>query len=188
MSTHHSTTFCITLLLRTHNGLVEVWKEFDDKFSGLKRMETFSTRWPCVTACVQSILNHSPVKKLGVRDISHHGAHRAPIECFTGTNPTIPLFQTFPMKSNSENYSEEAKVRQPMNTQGTQKALQEIHKSIEKLSSRNLRRQIQKQVRTSDKEILQWSKKLFYLWLWSRIIALAKYQLAFEVDNLIDKE
>ena len=47
-----------------------------------------------VNPCVQSILNHSPLNRLGLRDKSNKKAFRTPLECFTGIKPTRLLLRT----------------------------------------------------------------------------------------------
>lgn len=87
--------------------------------------------WPAVTECVQSVLNQSPLKRLGLRDPSKAGVYCTPLEVFTSHLPTRPLLRALPL----ERYGEvpavsEALARQLINIDETQGALEARHRDV----------------------------------------------------------
>ena len=52
--------------------------------------------WPAVTECVQSILNHAPLKRLGHRKGAARGFWRKPIKVFTSQKPVRLLLRALP--------------------------------------------------------------------------------------------
>lgn len=70
-------------VLRTRKALLSEWK-------------LASQDW---TACIQSILNHSPVQRLDARDKAQPNLYRTPLECFTGIKPSRPLLRALPMRT-----------------------------------------------------------------------------------------
>jgi len=63
--------------------------------------------WPAVTEAVQSILNHAPLKKLGLRDKSVPGVYRTPLEVFTGHRPVRHLLRALPVEKYKRSSSED---------------------------------------------------------------------------------
>lgn len=49
--------------------------------------------WPAVSECVQSILNHPPLRILRLRDPNCPSIFRTPLEVFTGMRPSLPLLR-----------------------------------------------------------------------------------------------
>ena len=93
--------------------------------------------------CVQSILNHSPLKRLGLRDKSNKKAFRTPLECFTGIKPTRPLLRTLTATKYAKSCTSwQVQILRIANTEETQNALEEIYKNISAASSRRRAQQI----------------------------------------------
>jgi len=64
--------------------------------------------WPAVTESIQSVINHAPLKRLGLRDVTKPGVYRSPLEVFTGHKPVRPLMRALPF---AEFESPDARMR-----------------------------------------------------------------------------
>ena len=53
--------------------------------------------WPRITERMQSVLNHAPLTKLGLRDLNAKGVYRILLEVFTGHRPVRPLLRAMPI-------------------------------------------------------------------------------------------
>lgn len=87
--------------------------------------------WPAVTEAIQSTLNHSPLKRLGLRDKEYPGVYRTLLEEFTGLKPRIPLLKTLHVsKYQSPNEISKARANQIVEVEKTQDALENMHKEL----------------------------------------------------------
>lgn len=82
------------------NDLVEsICREVLRSCKGLLRRWHLGPReWLRVLECVQSVLNHAPLKRLGLRDKNLPQVFRTPLELFTGHKPTRLLMRALPAK------------------------------------------------------------------------------------------
>ena len=53
--------------------------------------------WPATTESLQSVLNHAPLRRLGLRNKEIPGVYRCALEVFTGHLPDRPLMRALPM-------------------------------------------------------------------------------------------
>jgi len=87
--------------------------------------------WPAVTECVQSALNHAPLRRLGLRDSDKPGVYRTPMEVFTGHIPPRPFMRAMPVeKYKLAQSQDEVRLRQVINIRSTQEALEAMHKQV----------------------------------------------------------
>ena len=62
----------------------------------LSEWQWTSPDWPALLDCVQSVLNHAPLQRLGTRK---PGVHRTPLDVFTSIKPFRPLLCALPMST-----------------------------------------------------------------------------------------
>ena len=97
--------------------------------------------WPNVTECVQSVLNHAPLVRLGLRDPKVKGVYRTPLESFTGHRPVRPLLRAMPISTYPEAVSsEELTVRRVVAIETLQQAGESMHRELQGLTSASRRR------------------------------------------------
>lgn len=156
--------------------------------------------WPSVTECIQSILNHSPVKRLGMRQGAGAGVYRTPLEVFTSHKPSRPLLRALPFHQYPTVPSlEEARARQLLNIEELQGSLESMHRDVgERVTSErsrviakhNLKTNIQPINFTIGDFVLvrraqDKGHKLSFKWLGPRRIKECKSPLVFVVENLL---
>ena len=54
--------------------------------------------WTAVTECIQIVINHSPLKRLRLREKGKSSVYRTPLEVFTCLKPTRPLLRALPVR------------------------------------------------------------------------------------------
>ena len=54
--------------------------------------------WPAVVESIKGLLNHAPLKLLGLQDSETPRVFRTPLEVFTGNIPVRPLMRAFPLQ------------------------------------------------------------------------------------------
>lgn len=91
-------------------------------------VETITLDWPSVVYWIQSILNQSPLRRLGT---SKNGAMRTPLEAFTGMKPTRPILcDVTYLQYKEPKSSEEVRVQQVINIQSVQAGMDESSMEI----------------------------------------------------------
>lgn len=128
-SKHHTTTaYCPWA-----NGSVErVYREVLRAGRALTHEFRLSPKdWSPVLESVQSVLNQSPLKRLGLRDRAKPGIYRTPLEAFTGLKPTHPILRALPLQryTNCATVSE-VRARQLMKVEQIQDALELMHRDV----------------------------------------------------------
>lgn len=89
------------------------------------------TEWPAVIEIVQSVLNHSPLERLGVRDRNDPKVYRSPLEVFTSHKPKQPLLQPLPFEKFITSTSlSEVRAKQLINIEKIQENLEQMHKEV----------------------------------------------------------
>lgn len=112
----------------------------------LSELKLAATDWPIVTECVQSALNHAPLKRLGLQDAGKPNVFRTPLQVFTCHIPIRQLLMTLPAKEAEEmRRIEEFRVRQLLNIKRTQQALSETHRHVSDLITASHKRGVEKQ-------------------------------------------
>lgn len=100
-----------------------------------------SKDWPNVVECVQSVINHAPLVRLGLRDPEVKGVYRTPLEAFTGHIPVRPLLRAMLLAEYPEAVAEsELIARRALGTANLQQALESMHRDLEGLTSASRRR------------------------------------------------
>lgn len=157
--------------------------------------------WPAVVDCVQSVLNQSPLRRLGT---SRPGVFRTPLEVFTAIKPSRPLLCALPMSKYKEAESDEdIRVRQVTNIDEVQKALDAMHKDVnERVDAERARQILKHNAKTNvlpanftvgDFVLVRRAQKckghkLQFLWRGPRRITTAINKWVFEVQGLVDKK
>eukprot|EP00171_Calliarthron_tuberculosum_P001006 IDg1006t1 len=159
--------------------------------------------WPCVTDCIQSILNHAPLKRLGLRDDKAPKVFRTPLEVFTGLKPSRPLMRALPMSKNLNAFLEnEDETRKITGINATIKALDEMHRDLNtRLTGlrKNQARAHDRRCGVTDfnfangdyvlvRRAQKKGHKLGFVWRGPRRIKSTKTKLTFEVEDLIHKK
>ena len=159
--------------------------------------------WPCVLHTIQSILNQSPSKRLGLRDKANPNVYRTPLECFTGITPFRALQRALPLSSFPKAYCvDEEKIRRVLAIEKTQKELEELHKSVAVSNSKQRRLQIQyHNAKTNVKPLnlrqgdfvlvrrpQEKGHKLQFLWTGPRRVAEVKSPSVYVLEDLLTKK
>ena len=93
-------------------------------------------QWPALVDCVQAILNHSPLERLG---------GRCPLEAFAGLKPQRPLAHAAPVADFQEVRSlDQAKATQLIEVNRLQAALESLHRDVDEKVSKTRRRQVER--------------------------------------------
>ena len=156
--------------------------------------------WPAVTECVQSVLNHSPSKRLGLRDDSTPGVFRSPLEVFTGHLPKRPLLRAMPLQDLHHARSEnEVAARQLIGVNTLQNALNAMHREVVVISSAQRKRHVELHNRKTnvrsinlqvgDFVLVRKAKssghKLDFTWRGPRRVTECRSDSVYEVENLL---
>ena len=159
--------------------------------------------WPAVTECVQSILNHSPLKRLGLRDKSRSGVYRTPLEVFTGHRPLRPLMRAMPIETYRHAYStDEVHLQNIMNIDHLQQSLELMHGEIAKNAFSSRQRQRQAHNRKTNVQPVNFHEgdfvlvrrptakghKLQFKWVGPRRVVRTVSDLVFEVEDIITRK
>lgn len=159
--------------------------------------------WPCVTECTQSIINHAPLRRLGLRDKQNPRVFRTPLEVFTSLKPSRPLMRALPQARYPNAFlNDAAQLRRILDIDAAQQALDSMHKDVQGKVSASRRRAIQTHnkrcgishinlqlgdlvlVRRAQKK----GHKLGFVWRGPRKIIHVNSKLVFEVENMITKK
>ena len=99
--------------------------------------------WPCVIGCIQSILNHCPLKRLGIREKSNSAVYRAPLECFCAIAPLPPMLRALPLQRHPQAYcTSYSQAFQLSSIEKTQQALEEMRRSVSGSANKSLEQQV----------------------------------------------
>ena len=157
--------------------------------------------WPAVTECVQSILNHVPLKRLGNRKGAARGVGRTLIEVFTGQKPIRPILRALTAeKFPKATLATETDGQRLMMIDEMQIPMELMHKQVSKLTSASRRRQIRAHDRRTNVQEVNYSigdfalirkakpgvHKISFAWVGPRRVISAKSALIFEVEDLLD--
>jgi len=157
--------------------------------------------WPSVTECVQSVLNQAPLKRLGLRSKVKPVVYRTPLEVFTGHTPARPLLRALPVTKYKKATSEDqVRMQQLINTERTQSALFDMHRSVEINAEKSRRRQVEAHNRKTNVQFANFrvgdfvlvrrstkkGHKLKFQWIGPRRVTAVKSALVFEVEDLLN--
>lgn len=109
-SRHHFTT----AYSPWENGSVErVCREVRRTCTDLcSEWELAPMEWPAVIESVQSIFDHAPLKRLGVRQRNNSSVYRSLLEVFTGQLPRHQLLRALPIQKYKDSQTDEVCARQ----------------------------------------------------------------------------
>ena len=156
--------------------------------------------WPSVVECVQSVLNHSPLKRLGLRDKNYPGVYRTPMEVFTGHIPTRPLLHALPLYSYRSIMSTDlSDVQRILDIEAMQNSFVAMHKDVKQNTDSSRQRQVDAHNRRTNVQPVNLQKgdfvlvqratkkghKLSLMWLGPRRIVDVKSELVYEVEDII---
>ena len=87
--------------------------------------------WPGITECMQSVLNHAPLTRLGLRDPNAKGVYRTPLEVLTGHRPVRPLLRAMPISDYPSAIAcDELHARQLIGIATLQHAAESMHREV----------------------------------------------------------
>ena len=156
--------------------------------------------WPAVTECVQSVLNHSPLKRLGLRKRSTPNVFRTPLEVFTGHIPLRPLLRAMPFEQYKRAHSlDEVRLQQILHIDELQHAMENMHREVATRSNHSRRRSVEAHNRKTNLQPINFSTgdfvlvrrptskghKLQFKWMGPRRVLQATSNQVFEVEDLI---
>ena len=159
--------------------------------------------WPAVTECLTSILNHSPLTRLGLRSKKQPGVYRSPLEVFTSHRPTRPLLRALPFdKYASAPTLDIARAQQCANMEQIQDSMDKMHKEVsERVNEQRKKAVMKHNERTGviavnfavrDFVLVRRPKtrqhKLQYSWQGPRRVVGVKSEWVYEVEDLIRKK
>lgn len=158
--------------------------------------------WPDVTESMQSILNQSPIKRLGRRGGELAGVFRTPLEVFTGIIPVRPLLRALPLSKHDTCFSTDAsRVRSIAKVDQVLEALDQMHRELAASIGAARRRQIEDHNKRCGVKPVNFGKgdfvlvrraqkkghKLAFRWRGPRRVVDVRGDLVFEVESLVDK-
>ena len=157
--------------------------------------------WPAVIDCFQSVLNQSPLPRLGIQ---RPGVYRSPLQTFTVIPPSRPLFCVLPTsKYKTAHFPEEVRAAQVLKVEELQAALEGMHKEVaegvnQARAKAILKHNMNTNVLPANFQIgdfvlvreAQVSKghKMQFLWKGPRKVTRAVSKWVFEVEGLIGQK
>lgn len=158
--------------------------------------------WPAVLECVQSILNQSPLRRLGLRDKETPGVFRTPLEVFTTMKPNRPLLRALPIRKYAHCKSiDHIRALQLIEIDKIQSKIEEIHRDVEKNISASRQKSINTHNARTNVLPINFGKgdfvllrkaqpgghKLSYKWIGVYRVVEAISSHVFEIENLFTK-
>ena len=158
--------------------------------------------WPATVDCIQSVLNHSPLERLGYRS-EKKNVFRTPLEVFTGIIPLRPLIRAVPPADYPKAKSnEEIEVRKLIGIEQLQPALDAMHKEVSSMVSSSRKKGIlrhnnktnvsEANIELGDFVLVRRAQKkghkLRFVWTGPRRVVKALSRLVFEVESLANKK
>ena len=159
--------------------------------------------WPAVTECVQSVLNHAPLKRLGPRDLNVKTVYRTPLEVFTGHLPVRPLLRAIPLVPFMEAMPlDELRARQLIDIDRTQAALVHFHRGVAENAEASRKRMIEKHnartnVHAADfcvgdfvlvRRAVPGKHKLNFKWVGPRRVTAVQSEWVYQVEDLLKQK
>ena len=157
--------------------------------------------WPAVIDCVQSVLNQSPLPRLGLRSSC---VHRSPLQVFTGIPPSRPLLCALPTsKYKTAHFLDEVRAAQILEVETLQEALDGMHKEVaERVSQARAKAILKHNMETNvlpanfhegdfvlvRKAQISKGHKLQFLWMGPKRVVRTVSKWVFEVEGLIDQK
>lgn len=156
--------------------------------------------WPAVVESVQSVLNQSPLRRLGLRDKNKKDVYRTPLEVFTGQLPGRPLLRALPFEKYKNAQTEDiARAAQLMHIDALQSSLEVFHKEVKLEATKSRKRMIDRHNRQTKVQAVNFQvgdfvlvrratkkgHKLEFRWTGPRHIVFVKSYLVFTVENLL---
>ena len=156
--------------------------------------------WPSITEAVQSVLNHAPLKRLGLRNSNCPGVYRTPLEVFTGHKPVRPLLRALPIGSYpNAKTQDEITARQVINIKELQTAMEQMHRDVGERATKLRKRQVdahnsrtnvrKAQFHVGDFVLVRRARpeahKLQFLWCGPRRVKDVKSEWVYEVENIL---
>ena len=148
---------------------------------------------------VQSVLNHAPLKRLGLREKKKIGVYCTPLEVFTGQLPKRPLCRADPPPNHLNITTEsELLMRRLINIDKTQDALLDLNRDVKDRSDGNRKGMTQRHNGTTNIQPINFTKGDFVLlrkcgkaghkrsfkWVGPRWVTKCKSELVYEVENI----
>ena len=159
------------------------------------------THWPAVTEAIQSVLNHAPLKTLGLRDPQIKKVYRTPLEVFMGHKPIRPLMRAVPIsKYETATTTDELHITSLLNIESIQNALQEVHREVAERRANSRARRTSRHDKLTNvvasgfregdwvlvRKLTPGGHKLRFLWRGPRRIVAVRSDWVYEVENIID--
>ena len=159
--------------------------------------------WPGVLETIQSILNHSPLKRLGLQSGKIGTVYRSPLEVFNGRRPRRPLMRATPPTTYEKAFSmDEVRLKQVIEIEKLQESLENMHKHVNEEITKNRKRQVESHNKKTlvtpvnfeigDFVLVQRAAsaghKLAFKWIGPRKVVKANSNLVFVVEDLITQK
>ena len=184
------------------NGTVErVYREVKRATTALlSEWKLAPMDWPNVLECVQSVLNHAPLRRLGRRTEGDPTIFRTPLEVFTGHKPIRALTRALPIHMYEHTKSlDEVRAQQIIGITQFQSALNDMHRKLSSDISKSRERAIKAHNRRTnvpdvsfdvgDYVLVRRTKpgghKLQFAWQGPRRVVSVKSPWVYEVCDLI---
>ena len=156
--------------------------------------------WPSILECVQSVMNHAPLRRLGNSDPSISGVYRTPLQVFTGHTPTRPLIRTAPIEQyQPARDTSEVQLCQLIEVKKLQLAFDAIHKDVVGLTTHSRQKSIEQHNRKTNiqpinfvegdlfvvRETRRMKHKLVFLWRRTRRVLSCVSPNVFVIEDLV---
>ena len=155
--------------------------------------------WPSVVEIVQSVVNHSSLRRLGPRK-DDPGVFRCPLEVLTACKPKRPLLRSLPISPSQKVVSlEQARAQQFMKIESLQSAIEGMHRDVEQRVTSARKKAIERHkqrtnvqafgFQTGDFVLVRKAQKkghkLSFLWKDPRLVLEETSHCVYEVKNLV---
>lgn len=126
---HHLTTdYCLWANVSVERGFKEVQRACR---ALLDELRLTPRNWPSIIECVQCVINHAPVKRLGIRNQNIASVLRTPQEVFTSHKPKRPLLRPLTLSKYGHVKSlVEVRARQVIDIEKCQTALESMQTDV----------------------------------------------------------
>ena len=148
------------------NGSVErIFREVIRAYKALlSKWKLGAKDWPSAAEAVQSVINHAPSKRLGLRSADVAGVYRTPLEVFPGHEPVRPLIRALPIqKYRSSLITDEIRARTLLGVENLQQVLHNMHKYVQTVSSASRKPQVERHNRRTNFQTARFARGDFVL-------------------------
>lgn len=158
---------------------------------------------PSVTEAIQSVLNHAPLKRLGLRDAEVPGLFRTPLQVFMGHKPDRPLLCAFPIGEYPEAKTpDDVLAKKTISIDELQAVMNSMHRDVSESATGLRKRQVDSHNRRTKVQKAQFhvgsfvlvrrtrprGHKLKYVWRRPRRVTEIKSEWFCVVENILNSK